>query len=740
MKYFIGGIFLVFFTLGIQSCSDKDETPVDADDNFITSVAFTVGSDRYEAVIADNVITITVPYTVSLDKVSVDFQYTASAKVYPDPTTVTDWDNERAFRVVSYNGEENKYTYKVIKDDIRAEEDVTLSSPAGVAAFAEKGVTILKGNLIIGEDDGEDIESIAALEKLKQVDGKIIIKNSYKGTDLTGLDNITSLGGLEMGTKDAFSKAPVYQVSFRSLQTITGDLAVYNDNTKWIMGESLGKVDGNVVIHSASLQSMQLDKLSVIGGNFDIQSQDGQEKMGGTMVSLSFPELLSIKGAFSTQYLAALTSIELPKLSEVGSITFESLPMALDKISLPEIKTVNGDMKITSYTIYTPIGSVTTGNETLKKFEGFDKLEKIGGILMLSYFTAMTKVPDVSKASIGGYYLDHMNSVNPVFDFSKTTFLQKDGKECEVKFSYTPVTQIIGQQTMNCILHFYRYDISNGFPELTNVDVLNGFILYSGKDTGKTKDNVFELKVKKVIGNIFINNRFISDKRTGIYKFPNLESIGGYCWIQHSTFKKFDLLAPHLSTVGGQFMIGQDQTDQLLWAYVDNVDLSSLRTVGCSSEVQYVKEFYKDGALGGEKVPEDIPTFSLTFTKDGSIASLPSLQKIGGRGARIGLYALNEGIVTLSCAKLVTVEGKFMITGSSIPGPANADPVLDNLEFPALKKVGSVCVERFSALNDFTTFALLFENNVITKPENWSVEDCDYEPTYADMKAKKYKK
>ena len=35
-------------------------------------------------------------------------------QIIPDPETVTDWDNERTFRVTSYNGDAREYTYKAV--------------------------------------------------------------------------------------------------------------------------------------------------------------------------------------------------------------------------------------------------------------------------------------------------------------------------------------------------------------------------------------------------------------------------------------------------------------------------------------------------------------------------------------------------------------------------------------------------------------------------------------------------
>ena len=80
-------------------------------------VVMTVDGKSYTADITDNTVTITVPYTVSLNNAEVEFKYTTSATIIPDPETVTDWDNERTFQVTSYNGDAREYAYKVEKQN-----------------------------------------------------------------------------------------------------------------------------------------------------------------------------------------------------------------------------------------------------------------------------------------------------------------------------------------------------------------------------------------------------------------------------------------------------------------------------------------------------------------------------------------------------------------------------------------------------------------------------------------------
>ena len=109
MKKFFN-LWAVIACLVFASCENDDPIiPADADDNFVTNVTMTVDGTSYSAVIENNTITITVPYTVSLNNAEVVFEYTPSATIMPDPTTITDWDTERTFRVTSYNGEANEY-------------------------------------------------------------------------------------------------------------------------------------------------------------------------------------------------------------------------------------------------------------------------------------------------------------------------------------------------------------------------------------------------------------------------------------------------------------------------------------------------------------------------------------------------------------------------------------------------------------------------------------------------------
>ena len=270
---------LLLVTVGflmLAGCSDDDPInpiPEDADDNFITSVVLTVGETSYAAAIEGNDITVTVPYNVSLDGAAAEFKYTPSATIMPDPAEITDWNTERQFRVTSYNGRTNDYKYLVVKDDIREEGDVVLKTDAEVKAFADKGVTIIKGDLIVGEASGDNaVTNIEALSALTQVEGDIVINDTYKGTTLDGLENVVKIGGLHIGSTEAASTAPeLYYASLRSLEEIAGDITICNDKLQWFEAEKLTAIGGSLVMRSAALTSVTTPALATGGSDFELQ-------------------------------------------------------------------------------------------------------------------------------------------------------------------------------------------------------------------------------------------------------------------------------------------------------------------------------------------------------------------------------------------------------------------------------------------------------------------------------------
>ena len=405
MKIYFLPMLLSLFFLG--ACDKNDEIiPEDADENFITSVVMTVDGKSYTADITDNTVTITVPYTVSLNNAEVEFKYTTSATIIPDPETVTDWDNERTFRVTSYNGDAREYTYKVVKSEIESDGDVELKTTEEVASFAATKTTVVKGNLIIGSDaeEAEKITDISALASLKEVTGNIVIRNSYNGADLTGLDNIVSAGGLQVGSTDVASKATeLHMISMKALETLSGDISVYNDQVTYVLFEKLATIEGSVMFNASSLQSFEFPVLTTVGQDLNLQGLNEENTAAGSIASLEIPELTSVGGVLSVNNLAKLTSMSFLKLKETGGLDFHTVPVMLETINLPEIETVNGSIIMEANMEAPPTGSfVPQRNDVLQAFGGMDKLTTIKGQIKIKNFTALKQLPDWSKITTLG--------------------------------------------------------------------------------------------------------------------------------------------------------------------------------------------------------------------------------------------------------------------------------------------------------------------------------------------------
>ncbi len=709
-------LLILFLSLTMfWSCSD-DKIPVDADDNFITSVILTVDSKTYDATIENNVITVTVPYNVSLDGASASFVYTQSAEIYPNPQSITNWNEERVFRVVSYNGDERQYTYRVIKDEIREEGDVVLKTEAEIQAFGEKGTSVINGNLTIGTNDGEDITNLNGLENLKEVTGSITILDSYKGTDLTGLDNLKSIGGFTIGSSEQFSEIPLYLFSLNSIENITGDVNVFTNSLELVDFKSLPKVDGSVNIGSSSLKSITADKLEEVTGDFTVSCKTGNVS-GGAITEFSIPAITTIGGTLSGSYFAELKTIYFPKLQIAGAIIFEELPFSVNNINFPDITYINGDLTFTSYTTYQYIGDITTGNTALKSFDGFGNLRKLTGTMTLTAFTEADNTPNVSNATIGNIYLERMESL-AVLDLSNSQFIAPDGsEESRVKFSWMPIGKITGSKTMNCSFLFENCDLYtyDGLPKFENIESVVG--LYVGQAYKQNYSNfVLSSDLKRIQKYLQIDLCTTSTDTT--VDMPDLTEVGDYVYISAVPDGiMFSINMPSLVSTGGQFYVG---------AYgIKDFDLSSLKEVSTSITstklaVDVLFDMEKDFELGYG--------LNLCFRR-GTDISLNSLEKVGGKG--MSIYTPYRKTESLSFPNLQSVSCELKLLGSS-------STTLSDIAFSNLTSCPKITISTFKNLTDFSTFGTLFTNGQISNTSDWSVSGCAYNPTYEDMKAGKY--
>ena len=574
MKIYFLPMLLSLFFLG--ACDKNDEIiPEDADENFITSVVMTVDGKSYTADITDNTVTITVPYTVSLNNAEVEFKYTTSATIIPDPETVTDWDNERTFRVTSYNGDAREYAYKVVKSEIESDGDVELKTTEEVASFAATKTTVVKGNLIIGSDaeEAEKITDISALASLKEVTGNIVIRNSYNGADLTGLDNIVSAGGLQVGSTDVASKATeLHMISMKALETLSGDISVYNDQVTYVLFEKLATIEGSVMFNASSLQSFGFPVLTTVGQDLNLQGLNEENTAAGSIASLEIPELTSVGGVLSVNNLAKLTSMSFLKLKETGGLDFHTVPVMLETINLPEIETVNGSIIMEANMEAPPTGSfVPQRNDVLQAFGGMDKLTTIKGQIKIKNFTALKQLPDWSKiTTLGSITLDYLEDLSGTLTLPNARFetFGETAPQIEI-INKVQLSKIETAEDLSNVNFVITSLTNNKFPEITFKNIKD----FTCKPTTNNTDYTIST-IQHVYGNLNVTGQMRSNA-----KFPDLEIIDGYGYIQIPMMGTVTMSS--LKEVGGQFYLSGNLT---------GCDLPLVSKVCCSTSPVYHSE------------------------------------------------------------------------------------------------------------------------------------------------------
>ena len=564
-------IFIAFLSvIALYSCSEKEDIPADADDNFITKVTVSVAGETYSAVIASDTITVTVPYTVSLNGASATVEFTPSAKIMPDPATITDWDTERTFRVTSFNGQTRDYTYLVIKDEIRSKGNVELKTPAEIVSFAATGTSIIKGDLVIGSDsdNAEEIKDISALGMLKEIEGNIIIRNSYTGGTLTGLDNITKIGGLSIGSEENLAANETLEmVSMTKLNEVTGNIHVYNNGVKFVQFDLLKAIEGDFVISSSTLTTLQMPELINVGGVLNIF---GMGK--GVISTLVFPKVQTVKNSLSINEISTLKSISFPELIETGSINFSSLPIEFEKLSMPKLSVINGDCLIISNYIQGDLFS-TTGNVSLTNLDEMSNLATVTGILSICYFDELSSLSNLkSLKRIGSLKLEKLINCSSPIDISDAVFSAKDSEESIIRISECKKLQKL----------ITKDDLSN-----VSVDIdawANNYVDFNFKKVKKlsytTPDKkVFTLPIEEVHGDFY----FGAGMKSGIIA-NNLKFVDGYMHLKIGMMVS-NLEFSKLEKIGGQFfMEGTLNTPKMVHNF------SNLKSICCNSNPSYAKE------------------------------------------------------------------------------------------------------------------------------------------------------
>ena len=676
------------------SACDKTRKPEDADDNYITSIVLAVDGRRYAATILDDTITVAVPDTVALNKATAEFRYTRSARIVPKPETIKNWGNECTFRVTSYNGAVREYAYRIERSDIVSDGTVVLASNADVASFAKTKTVSVKGNLIIGSDasGAEPITDIQSLSCLQEVTGIIKIRSSFAGSDLTGLENVQRVGGLQIGTSvNYFSSEALKLVSMSSLREVSGDIVVYADAVELCVFDALSKVDGSVIFCSPVLGGVSMSTLATVSNDVSVQVNGRVGKAGGNITLFELPKLVEVGGGIMLNGVSSLTGVRLAALERAHNICLTDLGESFSTLEIPKLVSVEGDLRVSA-------GNM--GNTELKEITGISNVKRIGKLSLKGM--AGLELPSALPAltQLCGLELIAMNNLPKVIDISNAEMAPADGSYGMIRINNTSIEKIRTKDDLSRMN--VKVEESKGI-ELTCSTVHN----FSYRMRAGVVDKLELASLKRVLGNLNISS-------DAVVSFPSLQSVDGYVLIDIvKKQSRESILMPSLETVGGQLYL--DGTHDGVYG----VDFRSLRSVCTAENPAY--NYRKKG------VSDPTGSFTVWFRRNSKgELDLPKLEKVGGDGILI------KNLAKWSAPALSSVEGYFIVQEGNVGS--------DSFELPGLKKLGVLIFSSLKKFTDFEGFASLFTNKAITDKSQWSISDCGYNPTFDNMKKGLYTK
>lgn len=398
-------LLLLLLGMTFTSCDKDDEivNPFIGTDNYITSFTLTKDGAQYNGYISDNQIIVYAPLSQSLEGAVATVKVCEQATVFPDPAGISDWDNERQFKVTAYNESEQTYTYRVVRSSETTQENIVLATQQEVDDFKNSDIVRIMGTLTIGSDAEEPITNLDGLSNLKEVSYDIKIVN-YSGEDIAGLGNLEIAGGLHIENATALKtlslpkliKAPVGGVS--------------------VTAETLGNVSlpalteaGSLYIRSYNLSSLDLSALAIVHGDLTLNvnkdiNNNNSINLTGTIEQISFPVLKEC-GNVQIAGFAAVTAIGIPMLESVGNLSIEQFN-TLETLSLPQMKTAkdiyihgaNIADELDFKSLETVTGNLKVDASKIENCSGLSALRTIQGMFILwNYnFTSLEGLADLT--------------------------------------------------------------------------------------------------------------------------------------------------------------------------------------------------------------------------------------------------------------------------------------------------------------------------------------------------------
>jgi hypothetical protein len=599
--------------LFMVACND-DDSAFSGNDNHIASFQLKQGENTFYAAISQDKLTVTVPANLSLQGATATIIISELASISPDPSSITDWDNEQTFTVTSYNGNKQTYIYNVAHNAVSKDGDVALLTQADVDAFAALELSELDGSLTIGAATGQDsIYSLKGLEKLKQVKYDLIINPTYAGSDLEGLENLELIGSLQI-----MRNKKLKNVTLPKLQAIMLGLTINEGGLETLQFPELLKVDNEIsLMNLDSLLVMEFPKLKSVVNNVTLQAGWNINKLQ----KIHFPALEKIGGKLDITNWKEVTETAFPNLLNVRELNISSLNK-LEKMEFPSLEKVEGKMYF----------AVTNENITAVDFSS---LTAINGDFTLPDFPKITTSDWVkSLATVSGKLqiydsqVTSLKDIMPALAEAEELIVSYAPNLSEVDLTRLKVgslafegtsnpKKIIANETCETKLSF-RYAVIEKVPDLSGIKHLGGLVISGCNAITEVElneiesvadDLIFEycfgfknLKMpalKEVGAKFFLNGNFATE-----FDFPLLEKVGVFLYNaqgRQDALVPVDLSFPSLTRSEGYFNVLTSGNGSI----VSNLSFPKLAYVGdyfqlsafTNPENNYIKDLDTFSAL-----------------------------------------------------------------------------------------------------------------------------------------------
>ena len=614
-------ILFCFAAFCFTACSDDDPefSGIEGKDHYISDFALNVGGITYQATIAGDKITVEIPYNTDLEGATATYTLSEGATINPNPSTIQDWENEWKFVVTSKMQESKVYSYTYRYADIEQSGSVVLATQAEVDNFAETGINRIDGNLTIGTAEGEEISNLEGLIHLKQISNSLIVNPSYKGSDLSGLDNLEQIGGFRLGSITSTSKNTTLKtISLPSLLGVVGDFVVNCSAVEKVSIPKVETVEGDVYVISDSLLDLEANALASVGASLVVKgtTESNPKKGHATTEAIVFNSLKQVGNDLAIQYFPKLQGVYLPALEHAGAASFIGLEV-VGSIAMTELRSV-GDFTIESYNVSNVSlpALVTSGKMYISApVNNFDisSLKNINGEMYLGVVNLTTL--DVSAIDFNGNTL-HLYACNQL-------------------------SKITGPETFNGSFYINTSKVENFTIE--GVSNIQGSFTY----TTNTKLKNFIMPFSRIAGDVVIGlsraNRGVSIESI---QFPKLQEIGGKLDLTYNRFVKKIEFPVLKRIIGNDNYIGTAKID-------DGCIFNELESIGSTPDA--TTEFYiSDGEIKCPKLKTISGSLEIsTNTSTITAISYPTLEAISNK---LTISRGDEVVTNIDFSGLKTIQ------------------------------------------------------------------------------------